>query len=214
LVLTALSLVSSTAFAGDFTFRAPEGWTNVSPDAPASEVAKAPAQLVSDVHSRGFVFYAADLRTSDTFMENVSATVYPGGRRITQGFLDGTVAEMADASRKSVPSYRLIDKRLASLKGITVGRILSELEVNHVKVRSLAYLIPGPKSFAMLTYTTAADDFGRYEPALEAAAQATTGVGDPTSLQISTLMVGGFAGALAALIAAKLKARKKKASSS
>jgi hypothetical protein len=210
-VCTAVLLVSVSAFAGDFTFQKPEGWTDLSANAPPLELAKAPAALVAEAGGRGFSFYAADLRggPDDRFMENVSATVYPRQVRITPEFFDGMVAEMVDGFRKTVQSYKLIDKRLTSVGGVSVGRVVNEFESNHVTVRTLGYILPEPTSFAVLTYTTQAEDFSRYEPMLDAAAQATTGVAQPPTSRMPVWLPALWGGLAAGLVGRWLMKRKK-----
>ena len=82
----------------------------------------------------------------------------------------------------------------------------------------LQYSIPGDRSHAVLTFSSTAESFDRYEPMFDAAALATRGAVEPKagfamnwgSVGRSAI-IGGVAGGVAVLLVALLK--RKKASS-
>jgi hypothetical protein len=210
-------LAPSVAMAGAFQFRVPDGWTNLSPDAPPSELVKAPPQLLEQVRSAGFVFYAADLaHADDGFMENVNVTVGPGGERVTPAVLDDVASRMdAEVKKQGDASYRVIEKGVVTIGAATAGRFVGELGLQAMTVKQIVYLIPGASSQAVVTYSTTPAEFARYQPIFDAAAQATVGAADPPStLQRYAsragrgALVGGILGGLAALVAGLARRKK------
>jgi hypothetical protein len=80
LVSIALLTAAGTAWAGQgqggFTFRAPEGWLDISPGAPATNRERAPESFRKQVASEKYAFFAIEVgQDDDGFMENMNAIV-------------------------------------------------------------------------------------------------------------------------------------------
>jgi hypothetical protein len=120
--------------------------------------------------------------------------------------------------RKEAPgfSYKTLDRRLVKIAGVDCGRIVGELDMGGAKSKQLLYLIPGGSEMAIVTYSSTPQDFPKYEPIFDAAAQATSGVTAPPSFggrifrsSARGALIGGIAGAIAVLIAGLFRRKKK-----
>jgi hypothetical protein len=215
----ALVLVGgSTAWAssGGFGFRVPPGWVNLSPDVPEAERKQAPPLLLEQIARGGHPFFAADLaHADDGFMENVNAVVQPGASSVTQAVLDEFEPGMQAELKKQGLSFRVLEKSLVKVGGVTAGRIESELTMGENVVKQIQYLLPGKGHHAVVTYSTVPEKFDQYRSVFDAAAAATTGVVEPRSLwarigqrALWGALIGAVLGGLAAL-ASRIKKRRR-----
>src|SRR3954469_23641069 len=96
-----------------FQFSVPPGWTNVSPNLPPSELAKAPPDIVEQVKASHPAFFAADLAgRDDGFMENVNVIVDPGSAKITSAFLKEVVDNIGSEVKKNGALYEVLEYSL------------------------------------------------------------------------------------------------------
>jgi hypothetical protein len=163
-----------------FQFAVPPGWTNVSPNLPPSELAKAPPAIVEQVKQGHFAFFAAELDGADDgFMENVNVIVDPGSTRITSTFLKEVVDNIGAEVQKSGAQYRVVESGLSKVNGVTVGRYVGEMTIAGSTVKQIGYILPGKNEHAIATYSTTREKFPQYQPIFDRAAQATLGVEEP-----------------------------------
>jgi hypothetical protein len=162
-----VALMPTSAWAGNFRFQVPEGWTDLSPGAPPENIAKAPPQFIADGRAAGFVFLAADLaHADDGFLDNENVLVQRLGEPVSQAYVDGVMTEVqAEHARRSTPKFKVLEHGMTTIAEVAVGRIVSGFESDGIEIRQMAYLIPGGDSVAIMTFSTTAEAFPVYAPA-------------------------------------------------
>src|SRR5262252_2228306 len=150
LVLVTLS-VATVAHAHGFKFVVPQGWTDLSPGAPADNWKGVPPELAQQVRAGSFAFYAADVAgAGDGFMENVNATVLPGRAKVTPQVLDQIAADLGAEVSRQLPGVQLqvLEKRLVDIHGVTCGRMVGLMQGAGTRAKQVQYLLPGPTEAA------------------------------------------------------------------
>lgn len=175
----AVALADAPAFHVDV----PPGWVDLSPGAPEANFARLPEELVAQAKSGRFSQIAMDIdHAADGFGENFNVVVTEGRLgRISEGELDEIAAAVAGEMQKEAPgsSYRVVEKSVVVLGGAKSARLVADFDMNGLKMRQMAYLVPGPKSHAAITYTATPETFAAYRPAFEASAASVKGAAEP-----------------------------------
>jgi len=193
---------------GGFTFSVPQGWTDISRDAPEAQRRSAPPALLQQADSGQMAFVAYDPSSMDDgFVENVNAVVTTGKRppRVTTQGLTELVKALEGAIKQNGLTYKSLKIEVVKVAGVTAGRLVGEVNAPGGKLNMVQYAIPGKLSHASLTFTTTPDKFTHYEPIFEAAAQATLGAVDADAQSSERLgmltgaIAGGLGGALGGL---------------
>jgi hypothetical protein len=178
-LVAAVTSCAATVFAeaGPFTFRIPEGWTDLSPGAPAANLERVPPALAAEARSRRFAAMAIDLdHVEDDFADNFNASVSPGDAEMTSAYVDTLAAEL---SRKAATT--VLEAGTVVVGGVDWGRIVFQKDTGTRRLWHIVYLIPHGEadpeesSFATLTYTTTEARYPRAHQAFELAARATLG---------------------------------------
>lgn len=177
--LSILLLTQGLALAG-FTFKIPDGWTNVGEDLMRGQIKGLERQQAAHIEAamkRGeFVAYAMDMEgAKDGFAENLNAQVVKGALEIDEGFLEKAGAKVIDEAKKAGLVYTLLDKSIVAIGGVPSLRLVGELVLNGQTMKQVCYLVPGGDEHAIITYTTMPAMFDHYQPIFDAAAQGTTG---------------------------------------
>jgi hypothetical protein len=199
-------LIGLSGSAHAFTFQVPPGWVDLSPGTPPESFAKLPPSLVKQIQAGNFVFYAADVaHADDGFMENVNASTFPGGEKITKKLLDTLMAQIGDDLTRNIPGAKLtvLETRLVEIGGVTCGRIVALLDGPGVHAKQIQYVLPGEHEAAIVTYTTVPEKFREYEPVFDAAAALTRGITEPRGVAEAAgrgALIGGISGGVAVLL--------------
>jgi len=184
-----------------FTFKVPDGWTDLSPGAPAANFQGVAPKVLAEAHSGKYVAYAMDLaHADDGFAENFNAIVDPGSEPITEQLLDAVATGMsAELGRTAGGSAEVRERGLVTVAGVRAGRLVADIHLGAIHTRAMMYILPGKDEHAVVTYSAAPETFDQYRPVFEAAAQATGGVVEPQTYWgklFSGALSGGMRGAL------------------
>ncbi len=196
-----------------FTFQIPPGWLNLSPGAPPENFRGLPPQVVEQ--ARGVPFLAMDVAGgADGFAENVNLVLVgcPAG-----GYSQKTMEALARHPELKQQGMTIREASTLQVGGLTAGRLLTEMSSGGVRVWQAQYHLPGGTRCAILTYSSTPEAFARYLPTFEAAARATTGLATPPGGFLSRIgsgalrgaLIGGVAGAIATLLFALFRKKKK-----
>ena len=164
-----------------FTFKVPDGWTDLSPGAPAANFEGLAPAIMREVKSGKYAAYAMDLaHADDGFAENFNAIVDPGSEPITEKLLDAVANGMSgEIAKQAGGSAEVRERSLVTVAGVRAGRLVADIHLGAINTRAMMYILPGKDEHAVVTYSAAPEAFDSYRPIFEAAAQATRGVVEP-----------------------------------
>jgi hypothetical protein len=165
----------------EFSFVVPTGWTDLSPAAPAENFKGFPDAIVREAMSDRYLAYAVDRPAGrDDVAATFNALRLPTRGRITEARLERILEGMVSKASADGLTINVIARSLVDVSGAKGGRITYDVVVEGDKTRHLLYVLPGLEHGVALTYSTAAEDFARYQPVFEASAAGTRGVREPT----------------------------------
>jgi hypothetical protein len=161
-----------------FSFQLPDGWRDLSRNAPAENFRGLPPEAVlaarhanADVDAFAAVVDDADKDNNTAFL-TVETYECPG--RFTE---DALAALMSAQGSSGGQDLQLLDAKLVKIGGVTAARlVLGTVASGGTRVRGLQYHLPSGGTCAALTYITEEPAFERNLPTFEAAARATTGL--------------------------------------
>jgi hypothetical protein len=178
LVFCTLHLSSSTAWAvGRFVFSTPPGWLNLSPDAPETDRRRAPAELLAQVSSGQFAFFAVDLETGAKLYAIVKTIKPP---RMTASSLDKLEKIVERAINAQGSTYLTVKKEIVKVAGVAAALVVGDIRTPEGTSRTAQYVVPGEGAFAMITFSAPSERFESYQPVIEASIQALQGAREPT----------------------------------
>jgi hypothetical protein len=195
-----LSLVPAAWAAGDFTYKIPDGWINVTdPAAPTDDI---PQFVVQEGRSGKYALYAVDPRMTSAQGSLVSFNVIEqaGSGRVTEPMLRATAAEMTRGVANSGLTMEVQDMKLAKLGGADIGVITSIMGTRRGSLQLVQYMIPGKSRAAVLTYGCPPGEIDRYRPIFESSAMATTGVYDHGGFKFKNIVMFGVLAAIVAVV--------------
>lgn len=184
-----------------FQFKVPDGWVDLSPNAPPANFARLPPEMSQQLRAQTLAFYAADLdHGGGGYLVNVNAAVRPGAIAVDEHTVDELAASIErDLKKQGAPgtSYRVTSRALTKIGGVTVGRFLADVSMSGHALKQVGYLLPGHGEHALLTYAATPEEIDRYLPSFDAAAQATGGLVEAEEpLTIANVAVRSLAAAL------------------
>jgi hypothetical protein len=165
-----------------FVFRIPDGWTDLSPGAPASRFAGLPDHLTQEAMKEEYVAFAVGPPNGDGgFNGMFNAVVTPRTAHVTAALLEGLIPHARAEVAQRQLAWQVREKDVLTVSGTNVGRIVSDVSSpDGTVLRQVQYVLPGLESAAVLTYAATPQDFDRLRPVFEASALATQGVREPT----------------------------------
>jgi hypothetical protein len=181
LALSMLPPLTAAAPPAPFVFRIPDGWTDLSPGAPAANFEGLPETLAQEVASGRYAAYAVGAALADGGYEaTFNAILHRRPVRVTHEFLEGVMqVAVASMARKGV-TITVREKRIFPVAGANVGCAVSDYTSAGVNIRQAQYVLPGLERAAILTYATTPEKFERLRPVFEASALATQGIRETT----------------------------------
>jgi hypothetical protein len=204
-VAGALVGISGAAMAGSgFVFEVPQGWTDLSPSAPAKNFERLAPQVLAEARSGRYAAYAMDLRdVEDGFAENFNAIVSRGSQAISDDLVDSVVRGISrEIENQGGGSAEVREAGVALIDGVHVGRIVADVHIGDVQTRTLMYILPGHDEHAVLTYSATPESFQRYIRVFESAASATRGLAEPSAASCVLFGVGRHGAMVGAVIGA------------
>ena len=178
--LLALVLSAGTAAAQHpFTYSIPEGWTDLSPGAPASNFENLHPGIVHQAQSGRFVAFAMDLRSEDGFYEGMNALVRKGALD-TDEDLNELIPELEHAYEQEFEApVRIVEASHADVNDVQAIRVVYDVTLTQKKLRQVQYLMPGGLDwYTVVTYSTVPDQYDRYRGAFDSSASGTGGVAE------------------------------------
>jgi hypothetical protein len=162
-----------------FSFQLPDGWRDLSRDAPAQNFRGLPPQAVLAAKKANADVDAFAAAVDGTHQENVAfMTVekYECPGRFTDEALQELVNAQADIKGQDV---ELVEAALVKIGGVTAARLVLETQASGgTRVRGVQYHLPSRDTCAAVTYLTEDSAFEHYLPLFEAAARTTTGLAE------------------------------------
>jgi len=159
-----------------FSFQLPDGWRDLSRNAPAENFRGLPPEAVLaarhanvDVDAFAAVVDGAD--KDDTAFMTVETYQCPG--RFTKDALAALISAQGNIGGQDL---ELLEAKLVKIGGVTAARLVLGTVASGTRVRGLQYHLPSGGTCAALTYITEEPAFERNLPTFEAAARATTGL--------------------------------------
>lgn len=176
-----LAVQSAPLAAQQFVFSVPSGWTDLSPGAPPANFQGVPQPILDDVRSNKYAATAFDFRDEDGFYENFSAVRTPE-KIVLSNSLSEVRSEFETAYKKRLgDAVRILEADFVTIQGVRALRIVLDYDHPNVAIRQMQYVMPGgDAAYAIVTYSAARQNFDRYRPVFEQAAQKTQGLREPT----------------------------------
>jgi hypothetical protein len=165
-----------------FVFRIPDGWTDLSSQAPAENFEGVQDELVREAMKAQYaVFAIGPAAPAGGIPSTFNAILSPRTARVTPAFLDAMMEEAAARLSAAGWSLTVHEKQVLTVGGANVGRVVSDLTTaGGLTLRQVQYVMPGLEKAAVLTYSSAPEDFEGLRPVFEASALATQGVREPS----------------------------------
>ena len=184
-VLVAVLLIEGSALADAPTslrFKIPEGWVDLSSDAPRENFVGLDPALAKAAQSSKLHKTAMDLaHGNDGFVENLTVALAPCPGPFDQKLVDELVTYFPDAVAHEAPgaTIQTLSQSLVQIDNVNAGRFENVVVIEGVKIRQLVYVIPGGAECATMTYSTTEQAWPQYLAVFDASAKATTGVATP-----------------------------------
>ena len=161
---------------GAFQFSIPAGWTDLSPDAQASNFDGLPSEVVQEARSGKYAAVAFELGSTDGFAENMNARILDG----TLGYepIEEIVRQL-EALDTGSPSS-VVEAAYVTVAGVRCLKLVIDRDELGMKVRTLQYMMPGGNErYAVVSYASTPEMFESYRAQFEASVQRTVGLSAP-----------------------------------
>jgi len=238
LLAACLLAVAAAPARADWKFAIPDGWTDLSPGKPApKDLPEEVADEITTIAQSGtYHTYAMDLRNRKRggFAQNLNAIVQQRPLVADQRALEQWAASVPAQAAQEIAggTGKVVEQSIVPVAGVPSLRLVVDIESTDAKMRSLVYMIPGGRSTAQVTYSSAPDDFAKALPLFESTVRKTEGAAlAPVTAQIGSKLlqtgvsaddwrkifglggklIGGGIGILVALYFANRSKRKKAA---
>jgi hypothetical protein len=182
---TVLALAVGGAFASPavaFEFPVPDGWRDLSPNAPVANFKGVPDPIVHQATQGDFVAFAMDPQPeADGTYAVFNVKVMKESSVISDSFMQSFVDGLTGAVSKRGFRYDVNERRIDRFEGTRVGRVVGTLTLpNGSALRQLIYVMPGQAEIAIVMFICTPQSFEQRRPAFEAAAHRIKGLAEPS----------------------------------
>ena len=174
LIAAALLLLATTGWADGFKYRIPEGFTDLSPGAPAENFAKVPAAVAEQARQfRGSAVFLKDGEPPVAFFVMVK-----------KGY--ASVGELADEIAEAVPKRtdvtnpRVVANEKVSIGGFECAKIEYVVTAQGLEFTKLFYILPVGPERAMMSLDGPSEALAKARPAFEASVKGVSGLAHPS----------------------------------
>lgn len=200
--------------ASRFTFKIPQGWTDMLADGLSDEiVTNLHPSLAAQLLTQDHLAFAVDLNPGAHGQNSFMQAILLGGKLEVNDHTLPDLRKQIDQKNKDAEIEATIrSAEIVEIGGADVARILWEVKNDEGNEIRLAYLLPGgDEPGAMLVYGCNAKEFDRVRPLMEASAMATQGaVAEPKLKKyfyksLPFIQITGAIGLIALLLSSRKK---------